>query len=609
MGAGLVTLALTLACVGAGPGRASQGIDLLEELQLGTFVPAAASDAAARERGALSPAVDAEPSTRTLALSASGTLVAPIEVPTGESVLEFDVRFRGNNGSLSVSILDLLGGMRGAVKIANPRPEWSPHQVRLFSEERAVQLLVFEATLGGGRAGLELRSPRLHSQELEQGTAQFAEPARDGPSTEMPNILIIILDAARADHFGVYGYERDTTPIIDRVAAESLVFRNAFSECPNTSCSIPNLISGLSLADVGPIGDWRRLDDRMVTLAEYLGKAGYHSIGVSANPNNSTTRNTHQGFLDFHEMWVWPGERRRHPERTDPHRLSRRAIDAMRGVPRQQPLLMLHYVPPHEPYAPSPRFDVFGDPAYAGPVHPGLRFGGVSQDEMTLSPADIAEMVALYDGNLRMTDAAVGEVFEAWREHRRWDNAVVLVTADHGEAFFEHGVQGHNSTLYDEMLHVPFILRLPEGEVPPNVETARLTTLSDVVPTILGQVGLEPEERVMGTDLLGRSVPAGSRVIFHRTPGGRRHSVRTLKWKAIMRRNGRPAMLFDLERDPEERTNLISSPFPHHGLVSHGLAALLKKRLIEIQALDVKTEPVELPEDDLRMLRSLGYVK
>ena len=76
-----------------------------------------------------------------------------------------------------------------------------------------------------------------------------------------------------------------------------------------------------------------------------------------------------------------------------------------------------------------------------------------------------------------------------------------------------------------------------------------------------------------------------------------------------MRRGGRPAMLFDLERDPGERTNLIGSPFPHHGLVYHGLAALLKKRLIEIQALDVKTEPVELPEDDLRMLRSLGYVK
>ena len=463
-GAGLVTLALALACVGAGSGRTGQGIDLLEELQLGTFVPAAASEAVARERGVLRPAVDAELSTRTVALSASGTLVAPIEVPTGESVLEFDVRFRGNNGSLRVSILDLLGGMRGKVKIANPGADWSTHQVRLFSEERAIQLLVFEAALGSGRAGLELRSPRLHSQEIERGNAQFAERARYGRSTELPNILIIILDAARADHFGVYGYERDTTPIIDRLAAESLVFRNAFSECPNTSCSIPNLISGLSLADVGPIGEWRRLDDRMVTLAEYLGTGGYRAIGVSANPNNSKTRNTHQGFLDFHEMWVWSGQRRRHPERTDPHRLSRQAIEAMRGVPQQQPLfMMLHYVPPHEPYAPSPRFDVFGDPAYAGPVHPGLRFGGVSQDEMTLSPADIAEMVALYDGNLRMADDAVGEVFEAWREHRRWDNAVVLVTADHGEAFFEHGVQGHNSTLYDEMLHVPFILRLPEG--------------------------------------------------------------------------------------------------------------------------------------------------
>ena len=129
-------------------------------------------------------------------------------------------------------------------------------------------------------------------------------------------------------------------------------------------------------------------------------------------------------------------------------------------------------------------------------------------------------MVALYDGNLRMADDAVGEVFAALQADERWDDAIILVTSDHGEAHLEHGVQGHNSTLYDEMLHIPFILRLPGGQAAPRVDTRQLVVLSDVVPTVLGWVGVEPRVEVDGIPYIravGRNSASGlyGEVNFH----------------------------------------------------------------------------------------------
>ena len=425
-------------------------------------------------------------------------------------------------------------------------------------------------------------------------------------SDSLPNVFILILDAARASNFGVSGYERETTPHIDEFARGGFVFSRAFSECPNTSCSIPNLISGVSFVDAGAPPAWHRLSDTMTTLAEYLVDIGYYTIGLSANPNNSVARNSHQGFDEFHEMWRWEGQRRRHPERRDPHRLSRRAIEAMQTVDDAQPVFMLlHYVPPHEPYAPRPEYDIFGDPTYDGSVRPGVLFRDVRQGRRTLSPADVEEMIALYDGNLRMADDAVGEVFEALKADARWANSIVLVTADHGEAFFEHGVHGHNSTLYDEMLHIPFILRLPHGQVPDHVDTDSLVILSDVVPTILGRVGLEPHGEVAGIDLLRADPPPGPRVIFQRRPGDRRFAARTLTRKALFSLDGRNPMLFDLATDPRELHNIVDvRPLLHQGFV-----ALLRDHLLAAQARNTQSEGIELPAEDLRELRSLGYLR
>ena len=604
---GVVCAATSLVGVGCGVAPeevpTERVIDLRPSIELASFIPAETEPG---PTGSSASPVAFNDAARVVQIVTSGTLVAPLEITAADPVLDFDFRFRGSTGRdagrLDLAVLGGDGESWPLGSLASDGEQWAEIQLPLSGVPgRSPSFLVLDVTLASPAVTLEIRGLGLRTNGVDE---TLEPPLRPSPEP-LPDVVVIVLDAARASNFGVYDYGRDTTPVIDGLAAEGLVFRHAFSECPNTSCSMPNLISGIEFVEVGPAGEWHRLDDRMTTLAEYLGQAGYRTVALSASPNNGKARNNHQGFDEFHELWRWPGHERNHPERTDPHRLTRLALEAVQGVTPTTPLfLALHYIPPHEPYNPKPEFDLFGHPEYQGPVEPGTMFRGRTarpEDE-----ADLVRMISLYDGNLRMADDALGQLFDGLQELDRWENTLVLVTSDHGEAFFEHGRQGHNSTLFDEMIHIPFILRLPDGRVPRDVRTDQLVILSDAVPTILGELGLASDAVVGGTDLLAASPPGAERVLFHRHTDGRQFAVHTRKWKAILApTEERPPMLFDLESDPGERTNLVTT----RPLVFHGLASLLRGHILETQLQGLDSTQVELPESDIRALRSLGYLR
>ena len=412
-----------------------------------------------------------------------------------------------------------------------------------------------------------------------------------------PDILLIILDAARAQQFGFAGYPRDTTPNLDRLAETSLVFERAFSECPNTACSIPNLITGVPFQNVGTVFKGKRISDDLTTLAEYLGPLGYRTVGFSANPNNSEARNSHQGFDRFERLW-------------GAHNQADLAREEIAQQPANEPLfLQLHFLPPHQPYQPRPEFDIFSDPDYQGPVKPQMSLRRYSDGYLTFTPEDVEQLRALYDGNLRMADDAIESVFAALRDAGRWDNALVVVTSDHGEAFGEHGAFSHNRTLFDEMLHVPFVLRLPGDERPEGVSTGARVALSDVVPTILGYLGLPPQPEVLGVDLLGADPELlASRVLFHRTFHRQRSQLgaRGPRFYALTGRNARWPLLFDQVDDPEQLTDLAAArPALFAGL------ALGLRDFIAFSELRMPRDAgdVELSSEEIETLRALGYVE
>jgi len=416
---------------------------------------------------------------------------------------------------------------------------------------------------------------------------------------------MITLDAARADHFGCYGYRRPTTPNIDRLAKESLVFPNAYALAPYTLNSVATMITGLSFFDHGVVAKGDTLSDDATTLAESLRTAGYRTVCFSSTPNNSQSRNFHQGYDEFHEVWrTKVGLRNRNP-----HLLSRQAARWLSTYDDSAPLhIQLHYVPPHGPYTPAPQFDLFSDPDYHG------RFDGESTtlwaiNDRRLRPTktDLRQIVALYDGNLRAADDAVGMVLDALRRRPRWRQTVVLITADHGEAFFEHGMMSHSSTVYGEMLRVPFILRAPSSRGRPEVSTFGLVSLADIVPTLLGTAGLRHAGPTEGTDLLlppGQNSPGGRYLVTRNGNELPLLGLRSLRWSAILAPTGH-GELYDLATDPEEVRDLYLDEPARFA----GLALLISRRVDRPPSLSASTQRVEIDHEERSMLEALGYVE
>jgi arylsulfatase A-like enzyme len=221
---------------------------------------------------------------------------------------------------------------------------------------------------------------------------------------------------------------------------------------------------------------------------------------------------------------------------------------------------------------------------------------------------DLEHAVGLYDGNLRTVDNAVETVFDALRARGRWDNTIVLITADHGEAFFEHFRMGHNNTVYDEMLRVPFILRLPEGSDLEGYDLDRLATLEDIVPTLLAAASLEPVAQLDGVNLLDRDRPAtlkDDRFVVGQTahPVPARF-IRSPRFKVILANSGQ-GELYDLFEDPAEKRNLRSA----NPELFVGLGQLLTGRLLEPPSITGGAGVEEVSEADREMLEALGYVE
>lgn len=315
-------------------------------------------------------------------------------------------------------------------------------------------------------------------------------PTRIDFGPDQPDLLMVVLDAARADHFSGRGYARSTTPSVDALAAEGVSLANMLAEAPYTRSSVATLFTGYSWRDHGVWLSQHALSPEFTTLAEVLQEAGYFTLGVTDNANVARSAGSDQGF----DEWVqtWSDVQRKAPAGMDrwwpelPEILWRERLG--RGLPDDRPVFaFVHLMPPHEPYFPGPDHDLFGPEDYDGPIQgttPDIQ--AFDRGEYELGGSDHQRLVALYDGGLHRGDAILARVLEAWRATGRSRPTLTVFLSDHGEAFGEHAKFGHNSTPHDEMLHVPFVMH-PAGLVPEALRNSpdRLRSLGDALPLIL----------------------------------------------------------------------------------------------------------------------------
>lgn len=442
----------------------------------------------------------------------------------------------------------------------------------------------------------------------------------DPAETPRPNVLLITIETLRADHVGAYGYPRNTTPNLDRLAAQGARFQNTVAQAPFTLPSIASLMTGRTPPGHGVRNHPAILSPELETVAERFRAAGYRTAAMTRHTWLRRKAGLDQGFDEYHNNKFWAG--------LDARSLSLAAVEWLEARDPETPFfLWLHFLDPHLPYTPSypyavlfredhageprvkhlrsmlaverdtyqetPYADIPGGPYYdlVLPYYPdnealldlafwrrsrgSIFFGGARYGDVVVS-----ELRDLYDGAVAYTDDNLGRIMKSLAELDIESSTIVAVTGDHGEAFGDHGLYfTHDFTLYDEVLRVPLVLRYPDA-IAAGTDVQQQVRLMDLAPTLLELAGVEPgaladaEAASLVPLVTGGSLPflnafaesaprrrmfPEQKRVYYDGNRGKWRMVRTDRWKLIKipHPDGDRYELYDLVNDPEESQNLF----------------------------------------------------
>ncbi|TDI26990.1 MAG: hypothetical protein E2P06_01285 [Acidobacteria bacterium] len=328
-------------------------------------------------------------------------------------------------------------------------------------------------------------------------------------------VILIQVDTLRRDHLEVYGYERETAPVLTRLAAEGVTFRRATAQATWTKVSTPSIMTSLHPLSHGVRDFADRLPAGAETLAEQYRAAGYATLAYSSVLFTGQFSNMHQGFEELHESGS--------ADVSPSSKTAREYIDrlsAWLGTHRDVPFFVfLHLFDPHDPFEPrEPYATMWADPAHKAEheeqlealrehiANPILRqFGMPDQRAFEAAEIDPEAFVSYdqdwYDGSIRGMDVELGRLVERLRALGLDDDTLIVFMSDHGEEFLEHGRMFHGQTVYDELTQVPLIMRWP-GAIPAGVVVDENVQLIDIMPTLLDLSGLPHPEGLQGRSLL-----------------------------------------------------------------------------------------------------------
>lgn len=432
----------------------------------------------------------------------------------------------------------------------------------------------------------------------ERAAAPSAAPA--------PDVVLILVDALRADRLGAAGYPEPISPNIDSLASEGVLFTDAYSQATWTKPAMATLLTSLYPTEHGlvrlgaadPTGAFvtDRLPRATTTLAERFREAGYQTLAVV----NQVHLQKKLGFAQGFDRFEW----RRGKTAPELNEIFREML-AHRD--RRPIFAWIHYLDVHWPYTnrlPDREAPDLGPTAIEHEPPQGLQWVADWQREH-LDEATRAALERRYDHEVAFVDAAIGDLVESLRAGGRWRDTIVLVTADHGESFGAHGGLMHGHLPYEEELRVPLVFRLPDRPGRPAGRRSTPVGLIDVAPTLLDLAGVTAGPPPMRGRSL-RPVIDGSedpeRPVFAQTAGG--WSVRRGHLKLIALEDG-SYRLFDLAADPGEQRNLAADECDAG---CEALASLLRAFRASLKEPPGESSLGSFGEEDLEELRALGYL-
>lgn len=490
--------------------------------------------------------------------------------------------------------------------------------------------------------GVVLLCWALGSWLHDEGDSATAEipPEVASSGQELPlntNLLFVVVDTLRADHLGYEGYVRYTSPTLDRLARQGVTFRGATAQATRTSPSMASLLTGATPLTHRIIESRSVLGSDLPTLGKLLDQAGYDTGAIVGNPMVGSSFGYGEGFEHFDEVFRESGES------VDASVIVDRAISWLRGERGIPFALWLHFVDPHTPYDPPEPWhrEFFGDELYesqASDVLPvGGRIGAMPVSARVEGYSSLRDYIALYDGEIRYTDAEIGRLLDSLEEIGRFDDTLIVLTSDHGESLGDHNYFfSHGDYSYESTSRVPLVFAHPQLE-PPHSHPP-VPRLIDVVPSVVDLLGLDRSGRFEGLSLFSDSPRVGLDVSAPVLSGSADYTnlgVRTsghklilsprhwrgfdvlARWKLTiwptrakesryLRRSYR-VELYDLVDDPHETTNLAGLlPDRQEQLMTLLLDWIRRDRSSSLDAEQRSREELDLEVE--RQLEALGYL-
>lgn len=437
-----------------------------------------------------------------------------------------------------------------------------------------------------------------------------------------PDIIIYVIDALRSDHVGCYGYERNTTPNIDAFATSNTLFKQAYANASWTRPSGATILTGLLPKNHKTATRDSKLPEELITMAELLQVLGYYTVAVNTNGNVGEEYGFSSGFNEFIALKENVDQESIH-QRSDV--LNQKTFEFLERFlqhrPRRPLFLWIWSSDPHDPYSPHKSVkEAFNIQQYPSVDKKYRLVDNLAKRIKATkfrwpSSAEKEYLKTLYDQEILFNDKAFGNLIKKLKQKQIYENAIIILTSDHGEEFFDHNWIGHGKTLFQEQIKIPLIIKAPEiqkGEKDIRIQHADIfPTLLDILQeemphemdgmSILDMTACQDrpifaEETVDGHDL--RSILMGDYKLIHNLPDA---GYLYVSWRELY-----PYEYFNLKTDPEEHSNIAD-------FTDINFSYLIQKLAYEFsdfrKGLDIKSEKATISRELEERLKALGYIK
>ncbi len=472
------------------------------------------------------------------------------------------------------------------------RGQWIEQEVDLRTLSGREIWLVFKTSL-----------PQMEDVATVPVVGVFGEPVLHDRARyrQGRGVVVVSIDTLRRDHTSLYGYPRRTTPGLQALASESVVFEDAVSTSSWTLPAHASLFTSTYPSVHGAVNLNVALSPSWPTVATLLQEAGFTTQALVTHVYLSREYGFGEGF-DSHQYLL----ETRAEEVTD------RAIRFLTAMGDRDFFLFVHYYDPHWHYDPPAPFDTTFDAAYDGHAS-GVWWDFKELSRETIEPHDLRHIEALYDGEILYTDRQVERLVRDMKRLGIFDKTLLVVTSDHGEEFLEHGNWEHQKTLYDEQLRIPLIVKFPDGERA-GERVSEPVTLIDVAPTIADVMELDVPASFRGVSLRGGELDS-SREIWSETE----HTIDGTHKLSLRRGANSPKAIFSLHSDERvdiELFDLSQDPGELRAVENDALRQRVQTRLKHFLKTataaregTAETPPVDLDPEERERLRSLGYIQ